>query len=339
MQGNRLPRCRSVSLPESARPLLFVVVDTEEEFDWEAPYSRRNVAVTAMRSIERGQLIFDRFGVKPTYVVDYPVASQREGFEPLQEIAGEGRCTIGAHLHPWVNPPFDEDVTTRNSFTMNLPTELQRSKLTVLSSVIEEHLQVTPTVFKAGRYGLGSDTVSVLDESGFTIDMSVCPRYDFSDQCGPSYVHFDASPFFLTPRLLEVPCTVDYTGWAGGLRPTLHRRSLTATGIRVKATGILSRLGAANRIMLSPEGNTFEEMRDLAAALVQRGCRTLTLSYHSPSLAPGHTPYVRTQQDLDVFLRSIESFCSFFFTDLNGVAATPTEFRTDFLSSSPGLYE
>jgi hypothetical protein len=330
-----LPRSRSVT-PLAGPPRLFVVVDTEEEFDWDASYSRENVSVAAMRYVGRAQRIFDRFRIKPTYVIDYPVASQTDGFELLRDISRDGRCTIGAHLHPWVNPPYTEEVTRRNSFTMNLSAELQRAKLAELAGTISHNLGVAPQVFKAGRYGLGPGTVAILEELGFTVDMSVCPRFDFSDQDGPDFTRFDASPFFLTSQLLEIPCTVDYTGWAGPLRPLLHRAGAGNLGTTLRALGVFSRLGVTNRIMLSPEGNTLQDMRALAQALVSRGCRTFTLSFHSPSLATGHTSYVRTEGDLDSFLATIDGFCDFFLSDLNGVPATPLEFRQDLLSSSTG---
>ena len=47
-----LPRARDVDVPESD-PRLLVVVDTEEEFDWDAPSSRSNTWVGAMRHIGR----------------------------------------------------------------------------------------------------------------------------------------------------------------------------------------------------------------------------------------------------------------------------------------------
>ena len=332
-----LPRVSAV-LPAPDRPRLFVVIDTEEEFDWSAPYSRANVGVTAMKHVGAAQRIFDAFAVVPTYVIDYPVASQPDGFAPLLDIARDGRCAIGAHLHPWVNPPYVEDLTTRNSFTMNLPVALQRSKLEELSATIADHFGSRPQVFKAGRYGLGAATVPLLEEAGFTVDMSVCPRFDFSDQDGPDFGDFDSSAFFLTPRLLEIPCTVDYTGWAGPLRPLVHRAASSRFAQRLRAVGVASRLRVTNQIMLSPEGNTVAEMRALAQALVRRGCSTFTLSFHSPSLAVGHTPYVRTTADLQTFLASLEAFFAFFFSDLTGVPATPLEFRTELLSS-PGLFQ
>lgn len=331
-----LPRVAEATVPDGP-PRLFVVIDTEEEFDWDAAYSRDNTAVSAMSCVGRGQNIFDRFGLTPTYVIDYPVASQDGGFKPLLEILGEGRCTIGAHLHPWVNPPYSEDVTRRNSFAMNLPAVLQRAKLDALITTVEDNLGTTPKVFKAGRYGLGRDMVTILDECGFAVDMSVCPRFDFSEQDGPDFADFDAAPFFLTNRLLEIPCTVDFTGWAGPLRPLLHQVGATAAGAALRAQGVFSRLGVTNRIMLSPEGNTFDEMRALTNALVARGHRTFTLSFHSPSLAAGHTSYVRTEGELDSFLSTIEAFCAFFLSDLNGVPATPLEFHSELRSSSGSI--
>src|SRR5688500_2908368 len=104
---------------------LIVVIDTEEEFNWSQDFSRQNTSVKSMRSIEKIQTVFNEYGIAPVYVVDYPVAFQPDGYRPLQEIHGSGRCLIGAHLHPWVNPPFDEQVSRRNSFPGNLPASLE----------------------------------------------------------------------------------------------------------------------------------------------------------------------------------------------------------------------
>jgi len=42
---------------ETPAPLLVVVVDTEEEFDWNAPFDRKNTSVEHMREIGVGQLM------------------------------------------------------------------------------------------------------------------------------------------------------------------------------------------------------------------------------------------------------------------------------------------
>lgn len=326
-QGD-LPFTRRVVQPSHWKPRLFVVVDTEEEFDWNAPFSRASTSVSALRHIGRIQTIIERFGIKPTYVIDYPVATQPHGFEPLGEIWASQSCQIGAHLHPWVNPPYTEDLKPRNSFTFNLQSSLQRAKLEALGEAIAARF-ARPTIFKAGRYGLGVQTVAILNDLGYEVDLSVSPRLDFSASEGPSFVAFDANPFFLTSQLLEIPCTIDYVGWLGPWGSRVHQLASRPVAEVVRAVGVLARLGAVNRVMLSPEGNSFEEMRALVRSLFARGCRTFTLSFHSPSVEPGHTPYVRSSSELQSFLRRIEQFCEFFMQDMQGVAMSPQMYRQD----------
>ena len=52
-----------VTFPSSQCPILLVVVDTEEEFDWNARYSRFATSVTAMADIHKFQGVCDEFGI------------------------------------------------------------------------------------------------------------------------------------------------------------------------------------------------------------------------------------------------------------------------------------
>ena len=324
-----------VTLPPTERPRLFVVVDTEEEFDWSAPFSRHHTSVAAMRHVGRAQRVFDRYGIKPTYVVDYCVAHQPAGYEPLLRIAAEDRCTIGAHLHPWVTPPFDEPVNGRNSFASNLAPALEAAKVRNLVSEIEQHFGIRPKVYKAGRYGIGAETVTTLGALGFEVDCSVNPTMDFSDVDGPSFVEFRPDPFWRRTEqreLLFLPCTVGFVGALGSQAgPAMHRLASGPRLTRVRGVGVLARLGLTNKVMLSPEGNTANEMMALARRLARAGLRTFALTFHSPSLHPGHTPYVATGADLETFLQSIDRFCEFFCHELNGEPARPLDFRTQLM--------
>lgn len=318
------------------RPTLFVVVDTEEEFDWSAPFSRGNTCVTAMRHIGRTQEIFDRFKVVPTYVVSYPVAQQPAGSEPLRELADSGRATIGAHLHPWVTPPFLETVSNAHSYACNLEPSLESAKLTTLVEAVTQAFGRTPTIYKAGRYGLGERSLPGLIDRGITVDLSVMPHVSFVASTGPDFSAFDARPLWLAHgRLLEIPCTAGLIGAAGpALGALLHRLASMRPWVSVRAPGILARARIANRIVLSPEGNTVGEMTRLTRALLARGIRTFTMTFHSPSVVAGHTPYVRTRTDLQLFLRKIERYCEFFFGELGGVTSTPQAFRASLLARS-----
>lgn len=316
------------------QPVLFAVVDTEEEFDWSAPFGRSSTSVAALRHIGRVHSVFRRFGVTPTYVIDFPVASQSAGYARIKEFAGEGECTVGAHLHPWVTPPFAEALTRRNSFACNLAAPLEEAKLRTLKDVIGENLGIEPRVYKAGRYGFSSATAGVIERLGFDVDLSINPRMDYSAEHGPSFVRFDARPFFFgRRRLLEIPCSTECVGTAGRYAPLLHRVASTRALRKLRAPALLSRLQVADRLMLSPEGYTGSELRRLTRELLARGVRTFALTFHSPSVEPGHTPYVRTEQDLEVFLRRLERYLEFFFGVVGGTTMTPEAFRAVALSS------
>jgi hypothetical protein len=316
------------------RPTLFVVVDTEEEFDWSAPFSRGNTCVTAMRHIGRAQEIFDRFKVVPTYVVSYPVAQQPAGAEPLREFVDSGRATIGAHLHPWVTPPFLETISNAHSYACNLEPTLESAKLATLVEAVTSAFGRAPTIYKAGRYGIGVRSLAGLVGHGITVDVSVMPHVDFTASNGPDFSAFDARPIWMAHgRLLEIPCTAGLIGGAGPtLGALLHRLASARPWATMRAPGVLARARIANRIVLSPEGNTIGEMTRLTRALLARGIRTFTMTFHSPSVVAGHTPYVRTRADLQLFLRKIERYCEFFFGELSGLTSTPQAFRAGLLA-------
>jgi hypothetical protein len=317
---------RSVRIPSEARPALFVVVDTEEEFEWGSPFSRANTSVGAMRHLGLAHSVLQRYGVRPTYVIDYPIASRLEAHERLIEYVRAGECTIGAHLHPWVNPPFVETLSNRHSYACNLPGHIEVEKLRELTLIIEQNLGVRPQVYKAGRYGFGPSTVSALETLGYAIDVSVQPASDFSLDGGPSFAAFRSTPFWFGSRqsLLEIPCTTGYTGVARRVASPLHAVAKRLAALKVPA--ILERSGVFDRLGLSPEGFTTAEHKRLTKTLLADGVRTFTMTFHSPSLEPGHTPYVRTSRDRDALLGRIDAYCQFFFGELGGTAPTPTEF-------------
>jgi hypothetical protein len=63
--------------------------------------------------------------------------------------------------------------------------------------------------------------------------------------------------------------------------------------------GALAKIGLLERIPLTPEGVTVGEALRALDVAVDEGLPVMILSFHSPSLYPGFTPYVRDERDLD----------------------------------------
>ena len=331
----RPPAAELVRFPADERPMLLVVVDTEEEFDWSKPFDRASRGVTHMREIGRLQSLCDEFGVRPVYVIDHPIATDPLAFEPLRAIHAQGRCEIGAHLHPWVTPPFDEELGPRNSYPGNLPRGLERAKLAGLVGAIERNLGLRPRSYKAGRYGFGPNTAAALVELGFACDLSFDPACDLGADGGPDYSRFPAEPGWIDRQrgLLSIPTTGAFVGWAASA-------GLYGLGQRLRALrlpGLLSRLGAVERLHLSPEGYSLEHNRRLTRALLARGVRTFTFALHSPSVAAGHTPYVRTGRDRDELLASMRRYLDFFLRELGGVSLTAGELHRRLAPNPPTI--
>ena len=226
-----------ISLPPDLPPVLLVVVDAEEEFDWSGPFTRDRHSVRSMAAQGPMHRIFEKYGIRPTYVVDYPIASQRDGLEPLRDLLKDDACLIGTQLHPWVNPPFDEEISERNSFPGNLAPDLERTKLAVLTRAIEDGLGPTPRIYKAGRYGLGPKTFRTLTELGYQIDISAVPGADLRIHHGPDFRRVAPQPYWIGPagRLLELPLTRGYVGLLSDSGPRLEGSARVAGGAGIPA--------------------------------------------------------------------------------------------------------
>src|ERR1700739_3793474 len=304
---------RTIHWPVEQTPMLVVVVDTEAEFDWEAARPRRARGVTSVKYQDRAQRIFERYGVRPTFALDFPVSSTPEAFEFIRDLHRSGACEIGAHLQPWDNPPLVEQITDENSYPGNLSFELERERLSQLTHSIETNLGVRPRIYKAGRYGVGRATAGILAELGYEIDVSAVPGTDLGRGFGPDFSHCSARPYWFgeDPRLLEIPLSIGYTGLLAQTGTVAYALTMNERLKALHVPGILARLRLVERITLTPEGISFDEQRRLTHALLRGGHRVFSFTYHSTSLAPGYTPYVRNEADLDAFLRRIDQYLDF----------------------------
>jgi hypothetical protein len=288
-----------VRFPAGTPPRFLVTIDTEEEFDWGAPLRRDGHGVATIPACGRFQQFCEGFGVVPIFLVDHPVATAPDTADALGPALAAGKAEVGIHLHPWVSPPFDEDLGERNSFAGNLPPELEREKFRRLRDAITANLGVAPLIYRAGRYGVGPNSAAVLAEAGVTIDTSVRALFDYSATGGPDFRDHPLHPYWLGDEggLVELPVTTVFTGLARRLGRGLYPR----LGRVPHLTGAFARARLLERIPLSPEGTTpAEAIRAIDAALADE-LPLLVFSFHSPSLAPGHTPYVRTEEDLAAF--------------------------------------
>ena len=278
-------------------PRFVVTVDTEEEFDWSKPFDRFAHGLSHVPAIGRFQAFCENEGVAPVYLVDYPIACDPRMIDVLGPALANGRADIGVQLHPWVSPPHEEAVNVRNSYAGNLPAALERAKFDMLLHTIRSAFGLSPRIYRAGRYGVGGHTARILTDAGFSIDTSVRARFDYSGDSGPNFRDHPPHPWWIdrAAGLFELPLSTLYCGLMRRQGTWLYHALWRVPRVR----GVLARLGLLERVPLTPEGvDTRAALRAIDAALADR-LPVLVFSFHSPSLCPGNTPYVRHDADLD----------------------------------------
>jgi hypothetical protein len=286
------PATARARLDEGFGRRFVLFADLEEEFDWAKPLRRENVATTAVAALPEANRRFTARGLVPTYLTDWPVAADPASAGAIASMVAAGECEVGTQLHPWVNPPHDELVTRPNSFVGALPAALERAKIAALTEKLTEAFGTRPVVYRAGRYGIGPNTARSLAMEGYRMDVSVRALFDYSGEGGADFTDHPIWPYWLENGLLEVPLTACLTGALSGSPSFLRHQRLRGT---------FAKTGLLNRVPLTPEGTSLAEALYAVEVLLDRGTRLFSLSFHTPSVVPGHTPYVRDAADLRTF--------------------------------------
>ncbi|MEH3046922.1 WalW protein [Sphingomonas adhaesiva] len=290
------PPAARVRWPASFGRRFLVTVDVEEEFDWTRPFSGHARSVRAIAALPAWHRAMAGEGIAPVYLVDHPVAADPAAAALLRPLLTDG-STVGAQLHPWVNPPHVEVPSELASFAGNLPPALEAAKLDQLVDAVERAFGRRPLIYRAGRYGIGPATLALLASRGFRIDASMRARFDYRAAGGCDFGAVGPDAFHLPGGIVELPLSTIHTGALRRHGVALHR----AAGRVPWGRGLLSRGGLLSRVPLTPEGTTAAAARAAVAVAAARRHDLLQLTFHSPSLVPGNTPYVRDARDLALF--------------------------------------
>ncbi|HKY18146.1 MAG TPA: glycosyltransferase [Rhizomicrobium sp.] len=307
------------------KPTLIAVIDTESEFLWSAGVGADEGSVHSIEQLDRAQTIFERHGLRPCYVVDFPVVSNPESAATIKGFIGRG-AEVGVHLQPWTTPPLVEPKDSWHAFPGNLSANLERQKLEHLLGAVKRTFGIKPRAYKAGRYGISRASLRLIEEAGFDVDLSVAPTFNYSGEGGPDFSSFSASPYWFghSRKLLELPTTSGFVGLLRAIGTPLWRLSETTWLEKTRYRGALHKLGLLARVRLSPEAYSAAEMIGLTRVLLAKGCRYFTLSFHSSSLQPGFTPYSNTRADTDRILAELDKYLDFFTNQLHGKMSTPS---------------
>jgi len=295
---------------------LAVTLDTEcdkgPEWRVRRPLAFRNVWEGVA---ERLQPLFERHGVKPTYLLSPEVLRDDRSIEMFRAL--DGRVELGTHLHAeFIEPRAAMDSDRTETFQGALPPFVEYEKLFHLTALFCRRFGRVPTSFRAGRYGLGPRTLRFLEALGYLVDSSVTPHAWWRGPKGgvsflgaPDQPYHPARDDFRRPgemRILEVPVTLVNRFWDRFPRALrrridpfrrLHGALLNVCGRRVRSD------------WLRP---SFTDARSMLAATEYVVARTerplLNMMFHSNEATAGMSPYNATEADVRRFLDELDLY-------------------------------
>jgi peptidoglycan/xylan/chitin deacetylase (PgdA/CDA1 family) len=317
-----------------ARPALLVGIDTEGDNQWDAQ-ARARQTFENIYALPRLHELFEQHGVRPTYLITYPVARDGRSAEVLRGLAARGNTEIGAHHHAWETPPCSAEDIARHPYALSLPLPQFDAQLEALTEAIDQSVGTRPVSYRSGRFGFSASHVSSLERLGYRAESSVAPLFYEAHKRGPDFVDAPLTPYFLsyddatrpgTSRLLELPISSALNRAVPGALARLYARAPKP----YQTKRLLRLLRIADVRWLRPSYSSAADMAALATQLVRRGAPILNLLFHSSEAIVGGSPYNRTPAELDAFFERLATFLRYATRDLGATPLTFSEYHKQF---------
>lgn len=277
-----------------------ISIDTEADNQWEPGC---DISLNNIKYIPRFQDLCNKYRIRPTYLVTSEVCEDNFAKEILSEYLSMNIAEVGAHLHSWTTPPFQDKDGFRfndknHAFASELPVQLMNEKIKVLTSQIETSFGVRPYSFRSGRYGFNKNVAKSLIDNSYLVDSSITPFTSWSTHLGipdgnggPDFLDYTTVPFnyhFESGSLVEIPITILPTRFPLNVSDSLaeyYFRHVTKS-IPLKA---IRKLRYKNQpLWLRPYNwmniDLFEE---LLVESINRKLSVIVMMFHSSELMPG----------------------------------------------------
>lgn len=321
---------------------VLITIDTEADNVWEHP---QTVTVGSINYIPRFQDLCNRYRLKPVYLCSYEVVASPQFDQVLAGYQEQGVAEIGAHLHPWTNPPFEADpasLSGGHTYPSELTIDVFRKKVKVLTEIIHAKTGRRPKSYRAGRWGFCAGHIAVLLDLGYEIDCSVTPLISWQDhpgakRGGPDFRSAPVEPYFLDvedvcrsghSQLLEVPPTILFTSRA---MKSKGFRAAFAAYRKMLPCKVLNRMLKLDPQWFRPYPHmSAARLKAVYRAALRRGLPAVEMMFHSSELMPGGSPYGPTEESIEKLYGKFESVFKYL-SRANCEGATLSQFKDEFL--------
>ncbi|VAX77140.1 Putative conserved hypothetical protein [Serratia symbiotica] len=293
------------------KPAFLITIDTEGDNIWQNHY---RISTKNTHFLPRFQALCERYDLKPVYLTNYEMALDPAYIEFARNVLSRRAGEIGMHLHPWNSPPLaplTADDGRYKPYLIEYPADQARAKVGHMTKLLEDTFQTKILSHRAGRWAFNEYYAALLLEYGYQVDCSVTPgiNWQFSPGNphgfgGTDYRDFPTQAYFIdleniakpgASQLLEVPMSMQYK---------------YSTLLNILKKGF-DRLRGKQRTpsmhWLRPSGNNLNQMKKVTESALAHSYDHLQFMLHSSELMPGGSPIFKTDADIEVLYRNLET--------------------------------
>lgn len=289
-------------------PAFLITIDTEGDNLWSRP---RDVTTENAKFLPRFQQLCERWGLKPTYLVDYDMARCAAFVEFGRDAIRRNTAEIGMHLHPWNTPPeykLTADDDRFHPYLIEYPESAIRDKVALMTELLGETFGVAMRSHRAGRWAFNETYAQVLIDNGYWVDCSVTPHITWQEHLGDplgrggaDYRSFPGQSYFVDSSnirrsgaspLLEVPMSIRPCRFDGVSR--IRRRC----GEHALISRVLDRF-VPRYTWFRPRSNNLGEMLSVLKWVKHSRLDYIEFMLHSSEFMPGGSPTFKSEDDIE----------------------------------------
>jgi hypothetical protein len=255
------------------------------------------------------QPLFERYGVPPVYFLSNEILASTELSSVFAPYDMSGVAELATHLHYEAGGPLAlRDIAGKNldGIQAQLSHDQEYEALRWLTEIFETRFGHRPASFRAGRYGLGPNSIRILADLGYLVDSSATPGlcwdYEISGQkyrC--DYRQAPKHPY---------ECASNDAGRPGSSGVIQIPISLNKASLTLRELARLTIRRPRRYIWARPKFATQAEMTQMVQAAAKRNdpSEIMVVMFHNMEVMPGKSPYCRSQEDSRRYLTDLEHF-------------------------------